>query len=116
MVCHVGPLGRFWSIVAKSLARFRIVAVVGPKLPPHIIGHCVGVDQRHPRVFEVARTLKGIARLADADPWWLECYVQVWHRIGIERRVIDRARSYTPQASRNCPSPHSFRFDRCHTF
>jgi len=44
MVHCVGPLGRFWGIVAKSVARLRIVAVVAPKLRAQIIGHLVGVN------------------------------------------------------------------------
>ncbi len=44
--------------------------------------------KRNRLVFELARTLKAIPRLADAAVDDLQCYVRCWHRYGVERGVI----------------------------
>lgn len=42
-----------------------------------------GPGQRHKLVFELARGLKGIAALSDADPRDLRPYVQQWHKAAL---------------------------------
>ncbi len=47
-----------------------------------------GVGRRNRQVFELARELKAIPRLADAPPEALMPYVEMWHRTGVDRGVI----------------------------
>ena len=44
--------------------------------------------RRNRQVFELARALKGIPRLADAPADAMRPYVRHWHRVGLERGVI----------------------------
>lgn len=44
--------------------------------------------KRHRQVFELARALKAIPRLADAEARALEPHVRRWHRLGVEQGVI----------------------------
>jgi hypothetical protein len=44
--------------------------------------------RRNRQVFELARALKGIPRLADAPADAMRPYVRRWHRVGLERGVI----------------------------
>jgi hypothetical protein len=49
---------------------------------PQRIGH------RNRQVFELARALKAIPRLADAPVQAMKPYVRLWHKIGLERGVV----------------------------
>ena len=48
----------------------------------------VAVGHRNRQVFELARALKAIPRLADANPTELERIVRHWHTMGLARGVI----------------------------
>jgi len=47
-----------------------------------------GKGRRNDQVFELARTLKGIPRMADADAGDFEPVVRRWHTLGLQRGVV----------------------------
>jgi hypothetical protein len=47
-----------------------------------------GIGRRNRQVFELARALRGIPRLADAPVDTMQAHVRRWHRIGLAKGVI----------------------------
>jgi hypothetical protein len=78
-----GPVSSVSSVssVTSGEADAEIDAAVLKTIPS-------AIGRRNKQVFELARALKGIPRLADAPVDAVKSHVRGWHRIGLARRVI----------------------------
>ncbi|NLF73686.1 MAG: bifunctional DNA primase/polymerase [Candidatus Anammoximicrobium sp.] len=81
-VCSDTPEQPNGSVVSvHSVAGPSVEQVIEESLPKQI-------RQRHCQVFDLARALKAIPWLADAEGKSLEQYVRRWHCLGVKRGVI----------------------------
>jgi hypothetical protein len=69
------------SSVTSGVPDVEIDAAIAKTMP-------TAIGRRNKQVFELARALKGIPRLADAPVDAMRPYVCRWHRLGLDRRVI----------------------------
>ena len=89
-VCDAPPSPPFFPLIASVSSVSSVTSedtdaeierAILETIPTH-------TGRRNRQVFELARALKGIPRLADAPADAMKPYVRRWHRIGLERGVI----------------------------